>query len=107
MEPDGKCLLFVPSGLKDGPLPTHYEPVESPVINPLYVQQTNPATKLWPRPGNEFHEARDTRFPYIFSTYRLTELHCGGIATRVMPTPPNCSPKRSWRFHRSWRPNST
>ena len=25
---DGKCLLFVPSGLKDGPLPTHYEPVE-------------------------------------------------------------------------------
>ena len=31
MEADGKCQLFVPSGLKDGPLPTHYEPVESPV----------------------------------------------------------------------------
>ena len=31
MEPDGKCQLFVPSGLKDGPLPTYYEPVESPV----------------------------------------------------------------------------
>ena len=28
---DGKCLLFVPSGLKDGPLPTHYEPLESPM----------------------------------------------------------------------------
>ena len=26
--------LFVPSGLKDGPLPSHYEPVESPVRNP-------------------------------------------------------------------------
>ena len=31
MEADGKCMLFVPSGLKDGPLPTHYEPMESPV----------------------------------------------------------------------------
>ena len=25
---DGKGWLFVPSGLKDGPLPTHYEPEE-------------------------------------------------------------------------------
>ena len=85
MEPDGKCLLFVPSGLKDGPLPTHYEPVESPVRNALYPQQNNPAAKLWVRPGNELHEAQDPRYPYVFSTYRLTELHCGGIATRVIP----------------------
>jgi formate dehydrogenase major subunit len=85
MEPDGKCLLFVPSGLKDGPLPTHYEPVESPLRNPLYAQQTNPAAKLWPRPGNELHAPADPRYPYVFSTYRLTELHCGGIPTRVMP----------------------
>ena len=49
MEPDGRCLLFVPSGLRDGPLPTHYEPVESPVANPLYPQQVNPAAKLWTR----------------------------------------------------------
>jgi formate dehydrogenase major subunit len=85
MEPGGKCLLYVPSGLKDGPLPTHYEPVESPVANPLYRQQINPAAKLWPRPGNELHEPQDPRYPYVFSTYRLTELHCGGISTRVMP----------------------
>ncbi|MBV9251353.1 MAG: molybdopterin-dependent oxidoreductase, partial [Acetobacteraceae bacterium] len=85
MEPDGKCLLFVPSGLKDGPLPTHYEPVESPVANPLYSQQHNPAAKMWPRPGNNFHEPQDPRYPYVFSTYRLTELHCGGISTRVTP----------------------
>ena len=44
---DGKASLFVPSGLKDGPLPTHYEPVESPVSNPLYAQQDNPAAKKW------------------------------------------------------------
>jgi formate dehydrogenase major subunit len=75
----------VPTGLKDGPLPTHYEPVESPVANPLYRQQHNPTAKLWPRPGNILHAMGDPRFPYVFTTFRLTELHCGGIATRVMP----------------------
>ncbi len=85
MEADGKCQLFVPSGLKDGPLPTHYEPVESPVTNPMYRQQINPAAKLWPRPGNEMHAPQDPRYPYVLTTYRLTELHCGGVSTRVMP----------------------
>ena len=86
MEADGKCMLFVPSGLKDGPLPTHYEPVESPVTNPLYdSHQHNPAVKLWPRPGNEYHENADPRYPYIFTTFRLTELQCGGISSRVTP----------------------
>jgi len=85
MEADGKCQLFVPSGLKDGPLPTYYEPVESPVRNPLYGQQFNPAAKLWERPGNELHAPEDPRFPYVFTTYRLTELHCGGIVSRVTP----------------------
>jgi formate dehydrogenase major subunit len=85
MEADGHCQLFVPSGLKDGPLPTHYEPIESPVKNPLYDQQINPTAKIWERPGNELAQPGDPRFPYVFSTYRLTELHCGGIPTRVMP----------------------
>lgn len=85
MEADGACQLFVPSGLKDGPLPAHYEPLESPVSNPLYGQQNNPTAKIWPRPGNELHETSDPRFPYVFTTYRLTELHCGGISTRIMP----------------------
>ena len=86
MEADGQCMLFVPSGLKDGPLPTHYEPTESPVANELHPnRQMNPVAKLWQRPGNELHAPCDPRFPYIFSTYRLTELHCGGIPTRIMP----------------------
>ncbi len=86
MEADGQCMLFVPSGLKDGPLPTHYEPVESPVANALHPnRQVNPAAKMWQRPGNELHAMGDPRFPYVFSTYRLTELHCGGIPTRIMP----------------------
>jgi formate dehydrogenase major subunit len=86
MEPDGRSMLFVPSGLKDGPLPTHYEPLESPVHNLLHpARQTNPAAHVWARPGNELHAVADPRFPYVFTTYRLTELHCGGISTRVMP----------------------
>ena len=85
MEADGRCQLFVPTGLKDGPLPAHYEPVESPVKNPLYGQQHNPSAKLWSRKGNEIHAPQDPRFPYVFTTYRLTELHCGGIMGRVTP----------------------
>ena len=43
MQADGKAWLFAPTGLTDGPLPTHYEPQESPFDNPLYGQQCNPA----------------------------------------------------------------
>ena len=43
MEADGLCQVFAASGLKDGPLPTHYEPLESPVRNAIYPgQQSNP-----------------------------------------------------------------
>ncbi len=86
MEADGRCMIFVPSGLKDGPLPAHYEPVESPVKNLMYRSRSyNPVAKLWTRPGNEMHPEADPRFPHIFTTYRLTEIHCGGIPSRVMP----------------------
>jgi formate dehydrogenase major subunit len=85
MEADGMAQLFVPSGLKDGPLPVHYEPVESPVRNPVHGQQHNPTAKLWGGKGNELHAPEDPRFPYVFTTYRLTELHCGGIIGRVTP----------------------
>ena len=36
MMADGRGRLFAPAGPVDGPLPTHYEPMESPVRNPLY-----------------------------------------------------------------------
>ena len=43
MHPDGLGWLYAPSGLVDGPLPTHYEPHESPFTNPLYSVRSNPA----------------------------------------------------------------
>ena len=86
MEADGLIQVYAASGLKDGPLPTHYEPAESPVLNPLYPgRQSNPTTLVWDQPGNALHAPADPRFPYVFTTYRLTELHCGGIPTRIMP----------------------
>ena len=82
---DGLGWLFVPSGLKDGPIPTHYEPVESPVKNPLYGQQIDPGAMLWPRPENRKHAVDDPEFPYVITTYRLTEHHTGGTMTRYVP----------------------
>lgn len=86
MSADGKAWLFVPSGLKDAPLPTHYEPVESPVRNLLYRQQSNPPVKKWPRDDNVYHAIGDPQFPYVITTYRLTEHHSGGIPTRFVPS---------------------
>jgi formate dehydrogenase major subunit len=83
---DGKASLFVPSGVKDGPLPAHYEPVESPVRNGLYRQQENPVAKKWPRADNPLHAVGDPHFPHVLTTYRLTEHHSGGIPTRMVPT---------------------
>ena len=42
-KPDGLGWLYAPA-VKDGPLPTHYEPVESPVGNLLYPKQTTSPT---------------------------------------------------------------
>jgi len=80
---DGKGWLFAPNGLHDGPLPTHYEPQESVCENPLYGQQCNPARMEWDREDNPYHRAwGDPRFPYVLTTYRLTEHHTAGAMTR-------------------------
>jgi len=81
---DGLGWLFVPKGLADGPLPTYYESLESPVRNPLYGQQNNPAVDWLRRPSNEYAELADPRFPYILTTYRLTEHHTGGGMSRTL-----------------------
>lgn len=82
---DGKGWLFVPAGLKDGPLPTHYEPVEGPVANPLYGQSTNPVAKVWRRKENRLVALGDPKYPYVITTYRLTEHHTAGGMTRWLP----------------------
>jgi formate dehydrogenase major subunit len=86
LHPDGVGWLFVSSGLKDGPLPAHYEPLESVVRNPVYPQQQkDPAAAKMERPGNEYaDQAGDPRFPYVLTTYRLTEHHTAGGMSRQL-----------------------
>jgi formate dehydrogenase major subunit len=82
---EGLGRLFVPRGLKDGPLPTHYEPYESPMTNPLYGQQVNPAAIGLARGDNSYHAVADERFPHVLTTYRLTEHHTAGAMSRWLP----------------------
>jgi formate dehydrogenase major subunit len=89
MQGDGQGWLFVPSGLTDGPLPTHYEPHESPFENPLYGQRTNPARQQFPRPENPYNPSDGApgadAYPFVVTSYRLTEHHTAGGMSRTVP----------------------
>jgi formate dehydrogenase major subunit len=85
MKPDGKIWLFAPSGLVDGPLPTHYEPWEGPTKNVLYSVQRNPVAKTFNVVGNRYIEPGDPNYPIVVSTYRLTEHHLSGVMSRWVP----------------------
>jgi formate dehydrogenase major subunit len=81
---DGLGWLHVASGLQDGPMPTHYEPLESPVHNALYSRDTNPAVHWFTRQENRFAPPGDSRFPFVLTTYRLTEHHTAGGMSRFL-----------------------
>ncbi|MBB5784045.1 formate dehydrogenase [Nonomuraea jabiensis] len=89
MQADGKGWLFAPSGVVDGPLPTHYEPQDSPVANPLYGHQRNPARKLYAHGDNRYQPSGDepgaSVYPYVVTTYRLTEHFTAGGMSRHTP----------------------
>lgn len=89
MQGDGKGWLYVPTGLQDGPMPTHYEPAESPVRNPLYGQQANPTRKVYDNPVNSVNPSPPQEhtdvFPYVFTVSRLTEHHTAGGMSRMVP----------------------
>jgi formate dehydrogenase major subunit len=89
MQADGRGWLFVPSGLTDGPFPTHYEPQESPVDNLLYGQRANPARQVLHHRYNPYNpsdgEPGSEVFPFVATTYRLTEHHTAGGMSRSVP----------------------
>jgi formate dehydrogenase major subunit len=89
MQADGKAWLFTPSGLVDGPMPAHYEPQESPLPNLFYGQQHNPARQIIKHPDNKYQpsglEPGSDVFPYVSTTYRLTEHHTAGGMSRFLP----------------------
>ena len=74
MLPEGVGRLFVPlSGLADGPFPEHYEPIESPIANPLHPNQSNnPIAKKFKTPLDKYGTTQEG-YNLVCTTYRLTE----------------------------------
>src|SRR6266566_3086784 len=85
LQADGRGWLFAAAGLTDGPMPTHYEPHESPFGNPLYGQRSNPTRQLFARRENPYNPAESDAYPYVVWTYRLTEHHTAGAMSRTLP----------------------
>jgi len=84
MHADGLGWIWAPTGLKDGPLPAHYEPIESPVKNCLYPRQTNPAANTLDRDLNRWSSSLNPDYPYVLTTFRLTEHHTAGGMSRTL-----------------------
>ena len=74
MNPEGVGRLFVPLGaMADGPFPEFYEPIESPIANPLHPKQSsNPVVKKY-KTDMDKYGTTDQGFNVICTTYRLTE----------------------------------
>ena len=72
MTEEGVARLFT-TQLADGPLSEHYEPVESPVGNPLHeAVPVNPAIE-WYDGVRETLAAEGDDFPYACTVYRVVE----------------------------------
>jgi formate dehydrogenase major subunit len=86
LQKDGKAALFVPSGLQDGPLPAHFEPAESPLRNRVYRQDGSPVAIQYRdrRPTRGQVAGHSATFPYVVTTYRLTEHHTAGAMSRTL-----------------------
>jgi len=84
MKTDGMGAIFGP-GLKDGPFPEHYEPLECPVeINPFSPQLSNPVAVSFTT-AKDAIKTCDPRFPFVCTTYRVTEHWQTGVLTRWLP----------------------
>jgi formate dehydrogenase major subunit len=84
MKPDGIASIFGP-GLKDGPFPEHYEPLECPIEkNLMSSQRINPVIKIF-EGGPDTFETCDPKYPFVCTTYRVTEHWQTGVLTRWLP----------------------
>jgi formate dehydrogenase major subunit len=83
---DGKAALFVAKGLVDGPLPAHFEAAESPLRNRVYAQDTSPVSVQYRdrRPTHAQLAGHAATYPYVVTTYRLTEHHTAGSMSRTL-----------------------
>jgi formate dehydrogenase major subunit len=93
MRPQGVGQIFGP-GLKDGPLPEYYEALECPFEEQLFSSQLHNPTALHFKGKGEKHMVCDPRFPFIGTTYRVTEHWQTGVMTRWTPWLLECEPQQ-------------
>ncbi|SMC21625.1 formate dehydrogenase alpha subunit [Desulfacinum hydrothermale DSM 13146] len=84
MKPHGFGAVFGP-GRGDGPFPEHYEPIECPVEKNLFSSQfTNPVAAVY-RTQKDVYKTCNPRYPFVCTTYRVTEHWQTGVLTRWQP----------------------
>ncbi len=85
MRADGHAALLA-TGLKDGPFPEHFEPLESPVTrNPFNGRLQNPVAARFRGELDKVAACGSDQYPYVCSTYRVTEHWQTGVMTRNAP----------------------
>lgn len=85
MVKEGLAQFYGTSRL-DGPFPEHYEPAETPLdSHPFSKQLSSPVYKFHTSDMDRFAKAADPDYPYVLTTYNLTEHWCGGGETRNVP----------------------
>ncbi len=83
LKPDGRGWLYAPAGVKDGPIPTHYEPVESPFGNLLYPRvRSSPVVRVPENALNPVAVVATGEYPVVATTFRLTEHYLSGPMSR-------------------------
>ena len=84
MKPEGLAHVFGP-GRADGPFPEHYEPLECPVEKNLFSSQLiNPTAPIYKTDADAYRTC-DPRYPFVGTTYRVSEHWQTGVMTRWQP----------------------
>lgn len=81
MKPDGVSSLFGP-GMGDGPLPEHYEPLETPLKKNLLSKRLRSPIITVFKSDKDMVASADPRYPVVMTTYSATEHWCTGAITR-------------------------
>jgi formate dehydrogenase major subunit len=79
MQVEGMGAFYGP-GLNDGPFPEYYEPLECPVNSHPFSKELHNPTAL--KFAGEKHSVCDPRYPFVCTTYRVTEHWQTGLQTR-------------------------
>lgn len=84
MRKNGYGQIFGP-GRADGPFPEHYEPLECPVEKNFFSDQRVDPTAVVYGTKADAHATCDPRFPFVCTTYRVSEHWQTGVLTRPLP----------------------